>query len=233
MLHRLLFLLGGPIFDAVAEEFVPAAGGEDASVVLLLFGGFKEEYLSDYIQPWEKRGISKYQIVIPQSDGTIDIKDALAKIGEASGVFIGGGPTHAYQKLYIIEPIKSSIYEKYRQGIPIAGLSAGAMILPEVCVDGLGEKKDLSLQILEGMDLMRNCIIAPHFTEWNVLPKMLQALAQTNTRKGWGIDDAACAVFKNEDFAGVIGQSVYQVTMRNFSTKDYRIEEKTKVFKSS
>jgi cyanophycinase-like exopeptidase len=57
---------------------------------------------------------------------------------------------------------------------------------------------------------------------------MLEAMRQTRISTGWGIDEAACAVFENEKFAGVIGKGMYEITMTNFETKDHRITEKTK-----
>jgi cyanophycinase len=233
MSRRLLFLLGGPIFEATAEKFVPAACSKNACIVLLLFNSFKKEYLPEYIQPWEKRGVSKYHIIYPEKDGTMDVSATSEKIREATGIFIGGGPTDEYQKLYATEPIKTLLCEKYRQGVAIAGLSAGAMIVPEMCAYGLGEKEDLPIQILTGLGLLKNCIIGPHFTERQVLPKMLHAMAQTKITSGWGINETACAVFKNEEFAGIIGKEVYEITITTFETKDHRVTEKITVFKSN
>ena len=122
MSRRLLFLLGGPDFDTVAEEFVPAAGGSSATVVLLLFSGFKKEYLSDYIQPLTKRGLSRYHVVVPHEDRTLDLNNVSAKIRAATGIFIGGGPTLAYHNLYAKGSIKKIIRECYYRGTPIAGM---------------------------------------------------------------------------------------------------------------
>ena len=230
MSNRLIFLLGGPIFNAVAEHFVPQAGGKNASIALLLFGNFKKEYLPDYVQPWLERGISKYHVITPQEDGTINVAVALEKISKSSGIFIGGGPTDEYQRLYTVDPIKKVLQAKYRQGIPIAGLSAGAMIIPEICGYGIGEKEDFPVQILPGLGLLKKCIMGPHFTERQVLPKMLHAMVLAKVNTGWGIDEAACAVFKNEKFAGVIGKGVYEITMTESKTKEHRITEKLKVY---
>lgn len=233
MSSRLLFLIGGPIFEPVAEKFIPAAGGKRANIALLLFSGFKREYLPDYIHPWEERGISKYQVVTPQDDGTINIAVASTRIRESSGIFIGGGPTDEYQKLYATEPIKALLCEKYHHGAPIVGLSAGAMIVPEICAYGLGEKEDLPIQILTGLGLLKNCIIGPHFTERQVLTKMLNAIVQAKVNTGWGIDETACAVFENEVFAGVIGKGVYEITMTDFAKKSYRVRKETRKFRGS
>jgi len=223
--NRLFFLLGGPAFDTIAEEFVPAAGGRSAFIVLLLFSGFKKEYLPEYIQPWIKRGVSRYHVVVPREDGAIDSDIVLAKIREATGVFIGGGPTLAYHKLYATEPIKTAIRECYYKGVPIAGMSAGALIAPDICVVGLGEKDNVSLEIVDGLGLISNIIIAPHFTERNGLSPMLKAMTQTKIRTGWGIDEPACAVFENGQFIKALGKSIYEITMSDLKSRTYKILE--------
>ena len=59
MARELLFLLGGSegTFDLVADEFVPAAGGREAVIVLLFaFAQGWEDHLTEYVDPWIRRG---------------------------------------------------------------------------------------------------------------------------------------------------------------------------------
>lgn len=119
MKNKLLFLLSSRSgFETVAEEFVPAAGGSKAIIVLLLFrGGEKaQKYISEYTEPWIKCSIAEYQVVIPADSGKLDIKDAMARIGRASGIFIGGGETDRYRELYATEPIVELIRDRYKSG---------------------------------------------------------------------------------------------------------------------
>jgi len=194
MSHRLLFLLGGSAaFDVVAEEFVPAAGGRNATIALLMQGGRGwEKYVPEYAQPWIRRGVSRYFPVVPDENGKLDLDAASAKLREATGIFIGGGHTPTYHRLYATEPIRSILRESYRKGVPIAGVSAGALIAPEVCVLLPHETDDGSLQIVAGLGLVSDLIIGVHFTELNALPSVLEAMARTQTRTGWGIDEPAC-----------------------------------------
>ena len=66
--RKLLFLLGGSsaLFDVVADKFVAAAGGCDATIVLLLAGapGW-EDYVSQYTQPWRQRGVTHHYTIVP------------------------------------------------------------------------------------------------------------------------------------------------------------------------
>ncbi len=65
-----LFLLSARSgFDAVAGEFVPAAGGRKASIALLLFSNNDKtpKYVAEYAEPWLKCGIADYSVVMPKN----------------------------------------------------------------------------------------------------------------------------------------------------------------------
>ena len=49
---------GSPSFAAVADEFVPAAGGSDAHI-LLCMSRPDPEYVPDCILPWIERGVER------------------------------------------------------------------------------------------------------------------------------------------------------------------------------
>jgi len=227
MPHKLLFLLGGSAaFDVVTEEFVPAAGGRDATIALLLQGGAGwEKYVPGYIQPWIRRGVSRYCPIAPDEKGDWDLDAVLAGLREATGIFIGGGHTPTYQRLYATEPIRGIIRERYRQGVPVAGVSAGALIAPEDCVLSPDETGDTALDVVVGLGLVDDLLVGVHFTEQKGLSHLLDAMAQTRTKVGWGIDDSACAVFEDSQFKKTLGRSVYEIMMSDFETKAYRMRE--------
>lgn len=64
MAKSLLYLLGGSAaFEVSAEAFVLATGGADATIALLMQGGVKsQKYISEYTQPWIRRGVKRYNV---------------------------------------------------------------------------------------------------------------------------------------------------------------------------
>ncbi|MCK4473473.1 MAG: Type 1 glutamine amidotransferase-like domain-containing protein, partial [Anaerolineae bacterium] len=166
MSRRLLFLLGGSAaFNVVAEEFVPAAGGRNATIVLLMQGGSGwEKYVPEYTQPWTRRGASRCYSIVPDENGALDLDAVSARLREATGIFIGGGHTPTYHRLYGTEPIRSIIRESYQKGVPIAGVSAGALIAPTICVLTPDETGDASLKTVAGLGLVSDLIVGVHFT---------------------------------------------------------------------
>jgi cyanophycinase len=231
MSSRKLFLLGGSeAFDAVAAEFVPAAGGRDSKIVVLMQNreGW-EKYGSEYVQPWIRKGVSQYDSIAPDEQGVLDLDAASTKLREATGIFIGGGHTPTYHQLYATGPIRGMIQERYREGIPVAGVSAGALIALQVCVLFPEAEGDV-LQIVPGLDLVKDFMAGVHFSERNALPELVEAMVKTRTKRGWGIDGAACAVFEDRAFKGVIGRSVYEITMEDFDAKTHKMAERTTVY---
>ena len=228
---RLLFLLGGSddgILDVVAEEFVPAAGGSDAAIALLMIGGEGwESYVQRYVEPWKTRGVTRWYVVVPGEDGCLDLPTIKAQLFAASGIFIAGGHTPTYHRLYGTEPVRSLIRERYREGIPVAGLSAGALISPEVCLFRPSPKNpDQPFRIVEGLGLASNLVVEVHFTEGpGTLSTLLEGMAQTRTSRGLGIGPAACAVLENDRLVRVLGQGVYEVVMTDFETRRHTITE--------
>lgn len=225
MAHRLLFLLGGSAaFDVVAEEFVTAAGGSNATIVLLTQGGEKsKKHVPEYTQPWIQRSVSRYYPIVPEEDGTMDLDVVANKLHGATGIFIGGGHPPTYHRLYATEPIRGILRESYHKGVPVAGCSAGALIAPEICVIPPKDTGDTSVRTVTGLGLVCDLIVGVHFTEWNALLTLLEAMVKTQTQAGWGIDESACAVFEDGQFKRALGRAVYEIVMTDFKTRTYRM----------
>lgn len=226
MTRKFLFLLGGSssIFDVVAEEFIAVAGGREATIALLLSGdqGW-EDHLPEYTQPWIRRGVTRYHTIVPDETGTLDSSTVSTQLRQAAGIFIGGGHTPTYHQLYTAEPIRSIIRERYQIGVPIAGLSAGALITPEICAIPPEDTGDSSVRLVTGLGLVGELVVGVHFTEWNALPHMLAAMFKTQTTAGLGIDEPACVVLEDGQVKRVLGQSAYKIMVTDLEAKTYSV----------
>jgi cyanophycinase len=95
------------------------------------------------------------------------------------------------------------------------------------------ETGDASLKTVTGLGLVSDLIVGVHFTACNDLPSVLEAMAETRTKTGWGIDEPACAVFEDGRFKGTLGRSVYEIVMTDFETRAYRMTERAAPYTSS
>ncbi len=227
MSRKLLFLLGDTAAnDAVTGAFVPAAGGRDARIAVLLQSGAGwEKHKSKYVEPWMQRGVFQIDPIFPDEGGALDLEAASATLRDATGIFIGGGHTPTYHRLYATEPIRSVIRARYHDGVPVAGVSAGALISLEHCALPADDTGDARLKIVTGLGLVRDIVIGVHFTERNDLSNVLDVMAHTRTKTAWGIDEPACAMFEDGRFKGTLGQSVYEIVMSDFETRNYQMTE--------
>lgn len=222
-----LFLLGGSAaFDVAADEFVPAAGGANAVVALLMQGGSNwQEYLPQYTEPLRQRGVTDCYPIVPDENGVLDLDTVSVKLCDSTGIFIGGGHTPTYHRLYASEPVRSWIRERYQAGIPVAGVSAGALISPETCVLARDEIAEGVPKMVRGLGLVDNLVIEVHFSELDRLPYLLEAMSYLEADVGWGIDGSACMVFEGGLFERVRGRSVHRVELTDYVSKTCAITE--------
>lgn len=222
---RRLFLLGGtPTYKVYADEFVAAAGGHNAVMAVLAQtrAGW-EKYKVEIIQPWIEREVFHYIAITPDENGLLDGESADLALRNATGIFICGGNTPTYHQLFASEPLRTIIRQRYQMGVPVAGISAGALIALKFCQLTPDETKEEGLRIVQGLGLAQDFVIGVHYSEWQALPEVLEVMSQTKTKIGFGIDESACLVCEDGKFARFLGQSVFQIEMTDFDKRTYTV----------
>jgi cyanophycinase len=220
-----LYLLGGsPAYAVYADDFVAASGGNSARIAALAQTrtGW-EKHKSEIIAPWKQRGVTHYELIAPNEEGMFDTEKAIGLLKNSTGIFISGGHTPTYHKLFAAEPIRSTIQARYQQGIPVAGVSAGALISMEKCQLTTNETGKDCIEIVEGLSLAKGFVIGVHFaeTEGEALSKMLDTMKTTRIEVGIGIDEPACVVCENGEILKVLGKSVHRIEMTDFENTIY------------
>jgi len=193
------FLFGGMTntFEACSAEFVTAAGGRSAMIALLLMGGDNwERYVPRYRDVWRRLEAADVVPIAPVAGATALSADAIDCLRRCTGIFIGGGDTRAYHRLFTAPEVEEAIREMYVAGAPFGGVSAGALIATESCViwgsrtatatnewllrakshaDPAGDG-DVQLALGRGLGLLPDCMIETHFAESGAFPRLLQAM---------------------------------------------------------
>ena len=161
--EKQLYLIGGSqAFELIAESFLAAAGGWNAWIALLLQSNDSSSfcYLPEYVTPWVKRGIRGYEAFGPSPNGELELDQLACILENATGIFIGGGDTAAYRDVYCRDEVEELIRQRYESGIPVAGCSAGALVMLEDCVVHL---EDGGLEVGPGIGLIGGFVIGVHF----------------------------------------------------------------------
>lgn len=221
-----VFLCGDePGTVAAAEAFVAAAGGAGSTIALLLQGGPNwQKYVPRYAEPWAKFGAT-CTVIVPDTAGNLDVEHTTAAINGADAIFIGGGHTPTYRRLYAAPPIRDAIRAAHARGVPVGGVSAGALILPEVCITSHTGAGDPTWQG-PGIGLLANLLVGVHFSEWQGEAGLVTMQRATGIRTAWGIDGSACAVFEDGQFSQVWATTgaVYELTLHPERVPDYTVE---------
>lgn len=221
-----VFLCGDqPGTVAAAEAFVAAAGGTGSTIALLLQGGPNwQKYVPRYAEPWAQYGAT-CTVIVPDAADALDIAHATATINGADAVFIGGGHTPTYHRLYATPPIRDVIRAAHARGVPVGGVSAGALVLPDVCITSHRGADNPAWQG-KGIGLLDNLLIGVHFSEWQGEAGLVAMQRATGIRTAWGIDGSACAVFEGGQFARVWAAegAVCELTLHPDREPDYTVK---------
>ncbi|WP_186576680.1 Type 1 glutamine amidotransferase-like domain-containing protein [Aquibacillus kalidii] len=216
MADTYLYLFGGnPEQKEASIDFFQKSGGKQAKIALLqVYRAGWEDYLHRYIGHWVANGLDEnnVSVIVPNKDGYIDEQSALTVLEEATGIYIGGGHTETYHSLYTSPSFKSIIAKKFYEGVPVAGNSAGALIAPETVLLSPHDTDSGKAIITEGIGLTKDILISVHYTYWNDAIHLQRGLNHLDFSMGYGIDDDACLVLKNDQYHCKYGSShVYEV----------------------
>lgn len=215
-------------FDTLSEAFVRASGGRRARIALLMLPR-SEKYAPRYRRAWLKAGAAQVTPIYPPSNLRLtDVQ--LQTLKGSTGIFMSGGRTALYQRIYGSRTVSSLIGELYESGVPYGGVSAGAKMALDRCSIGgavvrtrtnevgLASEdyvknyrrefpKDWTrLEIRHGIGLVKNCVLEPHFAEWGFFPRLMETMRLSNSRFGIGIDGSICLELRRASKATVRGR---------------------------
>ena len=227
-------------FEENSRPFVVAAGGGSARIAFGMSGapGW-ERHLPRYRDPWLHLGAAEVVPLVPV--GGVLPAEALAELARCTGVFIGGGDTRVYRALYAQGEAAAIIRRRHAEGIPYAGLSAGALIAPEVATvwgdqfttrtntvqlrgadDGCGAE----LETGSGLGLIGGLLVEPHFSERGGFPRLVAAMERTKVRVGVGLDDSICVEVRDGRLLHVCGRGrAYLLVQRRSAGFSLRVLE--------
>ncbi|MFP7495023.1 Type 1 glutamine amidotransferase-like domain-containing protein [Terribacillus saccharophilus] len=209
MITRKLYLLGGNTSQEEANiHFAKAAGGQDARIALLIvYRKGWEAFLPHYTKHWISEGVQENNIsvVVPNEKDELNTAEMTEILSGATGIFIGGGHSATYYDVYTKEPIKKLLLSKYAAGIPLAGNSAGALLMPQTVLLSPHDTDNQQAWNGKGLGILQNQLISVHFSQWQDEPNLLSGLHQHNIPLGYGIDGDACLYLEDEQPTAVFG----------------------------
>lgn len=238
---RQLFLFGGRAanFEVTSKAFIDAAGGAQARIALLFPSGDAgwDRNLHWYCDPWLGMGVDEVTPIYPIKDKSFISTSACEDLKRSTGIFMCGGDTRKFHRVYMKGLAKQIIKQAYKSGVPYGGLSAGALLVPHRCLiwgDRMSsETNELRLRgsedgcceellLGQGFGFLKGLIIETHFSERGGFSRLLAAMEKAGTPLGIGLDDRILLHLTDETAIRVegIGRAYLfrQVEERHFET---------------
>jgi cyanophycinase len=157
------------------------------------------------------------KLEIESRDDARDPKTA-AKIMDAAGIFFTGGDQLRITSQIGDTPVFETLRELHRQGVVIAGTSAGASVVCEtMLVAGDGREShriDETLKMAPGLGFAPGIIVDQHFAQRGRLGRLLGAVAHNPAMLGIGIDEDTAIIVENGGFSVLGSGAVYVIDAR-------------------
>lgn len=208
MKNRHLFLFGSPPFsEKFGEKFANLSLSNKGKVAILFIESVGwEEYMQKYTSVLEENNVKRF-LYLPLTPNTDHA--TLQELNSCTGVIISGGETERYRNYIVDTPIGQRVKELYENGAPVAGFSAGALISPSNCVIPPIDNSRNEHLFLNGLGLIKDCVISVHFSKWKEEENLKAALARVNASIGYGIDDDEGLYFENEILSETEGDNFH------------------------
>lgn len=174
--------------------------GSGASVLLITTAtAYKMDAERKYFGIFGGMGC-KVDVVHAENSTEIDSDDNLKKLEGADLVFFCGGDQSRIGKCLPGTDFLVRMEEKIKEGLVVAGTSAGAMAFSEMMICGGRDVPRMGT----GLSFTPNIIIDTHFEERNRMDRLSAAVGMSGGRIGIGIPED-CAVLISGDIIEVIG----------------------------
>ena len=204
MSHGTVIVIGGAEDKfrdrVILNRFVALAGGPDATVVVVsTASSLGREAGERYRQVLGELGVGTVRPLHAMTRAQANDETFARSVSDATGIFLTGGNQLRLSSTIGGTRLADAILERFREGVVIAGTSAGASAMSSHMIAfgaSGGTPKHRMAALAAGLGVLPSVIIDQHFQQRNRLGRLLSVIAQNPSLLGLGID---------EDTAGVVG----------------------------
>lgn len=210
----------------ILQRFVDLCGGAKADIVVLPTASKLADTGARYEKIFTGLGAARVTAVDFDSRRACEAPALLARIAEASGIFITGGNQLRLSTILGGTPVAKLIRQRNAEGVHVAGTSAGASFISEHMI-AFGEEGSSpvagSVRLAPGLGLTNRFIIDQHFRERDRIGRLLTALAFNPFAIGIGLDEDTAAFISPDNLLeaeGSGGITVVDASGIEFSSMD-------------
>lgn len=197
----------------IHQRFVELCGGKDARILVFPTASQLGETGPAYVELFEAIGARATSIPLEERDECFN-PDIVAKLEQATGVFITGGNQLRLSTILGGTPVARTIRQLNAQGVHVAGTSAGAAIMSEHMIAG-GRSgpspRESGVELAPGLGLTNRAIIDQHFSQRGRMGRLLSALSFNPFICGMGIDENTAAFIAPDGELEVVGRGTITI----------------------
>lgn len=200
----------------ILRYFLEAAGGSDASIVVLATASEVPETGERYADLFLSLHAETVEVLrVETREDAIEVGEEAHDLLEyATGLFITGGSQLKLSSALGGTEVAATIRRRHAAGMVVAGTSAGAALLSEHMI-ALGESgatpRRRLVHMAKGLGLAPDVIIDQHFRRRDRLGRLLTALSYNPAPLGLGIDEDTAAIISGGGELSVLGAGAVMV----------------------
>ena len=192
----------------ILSRFVALCGGADANIVVIPSASKLRDTGPRYVSLFKGLGAGEVESLDFDTRRDAEEPNRLARIEEATGIFITGGNQLRITTLLGGTPVSRLIRQLNAGGVHVAGTSAGAAVLSEHMIafgEEGGSPRAGSVRLAPGLGLTNRFIIDQHFRQRDRLGRLTTALAFNPFAIGIGLDEDTAAFIGPDNEVEVLG----------------------------
>ncbi len=199
---------GGNIAGDIVKRFVALAGGDRSRIVVLPTASPDPIPERQWIATtFRSAGASSVTVLRDRDRNAVESKEFLAAIGNATGIWFGGGRQWRFVDAYEGTKALDVMRGVLKRGGVIGGSSAGASIQGDYLARGnpLGNWNIMADGYERGFAFLPGTAVDQHFSQRNRLPELQTLVKKHPTVLGVGLDEGTAIIVSGSQ-AEIVGE---------------------------
>jgi cyanophycinase len=188
----------------ILKKFVEISAAGTGPIGLLPSASrIPDEVSREYTEVLMRLGAREVVSLDISSRTEADSEEFARRIEGLAAVFITGGDQGRLADLILGTKVYEALHNSWKEGMPIAGTSAGASIIGKVMIVSSQTKAAddiLQVELGEGFGFLENLVIDQHFSQRARFGRLLGAIAENTDLMGIGIDENTAILVSDGQF---------------------------------
>ncbi|MCW3489116.1 cyanophycinase [Dethiobacter alkaliphilus] len=192
----------------ILQRFFSLAKGREARLLVLSTASTDPDAGEQYRQIFSDLGAAEVRVLAVQSRQKANSPEYARIFAECTGIFFTGGDQLRITGILGGSLLGEALFKAHRDGVVIAGTSAGASVMSEtMLVGGANDatpKKEI-IRMAPGLGFLKGAVIDQHFAQRGRIGRLLAAVAHNPFILGIGLDEDTAIIYKPVGEYEVVG----------------------------